>query len=509
MSIRPDKVFRNIAKSISPETVVAQNEEVLDSFIDLLSENSPISINMLDAFYNVGDVPSLDNVKDAFSEIYMNNVWTVMNKAQNDYILRQKLNNVLQDFLNIPGNEDYRIEDNVYFKEADRIFNNENIITNKEFLMKKGTKTGMEYAYKLGYEAVIDGDVFQGVNDYYFDFIESGNPWEYTIEGSMLPDTFNAFVRPLSHPVGFNYIYTKIFHLTFTDYYGVNILYYADLVEVVCKKDGITTRLPFASVSGAGFSTSTNIDAQKTNDYGDPTNEPSQADPNNTLNGEFPVSGKLKSYEKGVWELHGAYDGYDYEKYTFEKGELIDTQSPYTDDPNDVFYNTPVYDGDVLYRFTKRDEYKVYLEFYKNENNTPNFNPVAGIGDETFKWDDLDSCDIHTLNYETIPIPIMYDEFTFENNAVVEDIIPPLLVVLPSPVVGDDNPAPSTPVGAYTNTPLAVGHFYVGLSNVFYDNDGVQTVMEGYTFEVQNPNFNGGSWTAIMREDEYTSPPAP
>jgi len=329
-----DKVFEGLVEAISPKKIMAENKDVIDAFINVLTEESPISVNILDIFSKNTNVPSIQNVQTEFAKMYLNNFWYVWNKAKNDYGLKNRLDNILRQY-NELNSEKFINSDLSFFDDEASLYTSERYILGKEFKEKKGTATAIEYAYKVAWLAGIEGplrdsyefaikhqackgfsegfiigcnvisDGFScsdniGINQYIgqdengvdvvatrgsineangsstYQTFNSGAPgtpgtsgdpqgdpgtpnnvsngftkyintmmisdsvstekpcvpFRYEVEGSLLPEMFEKFVVPLAHPVGFSYLYKKLLHLTFTDYFNLKYIYRADKVSV-------------------------------------------------------------------------------------------------------------------------------------------------------------------------------------------------------------------------------------------------------------------------------------
>lgn len=267
-----DRVFEEIIKAISPKTIVSTNQSVIEAFVDILSEISPISVNMLDVYSKDTSITNIENVQLGFAKMYLNNFYSVWRQAETDYILRNRLENLLQKYRDLDSEE--LLEDISFFDDENSMYTAERYTLGKDFKEKKGTATAIEYAYKVGWLAGIEGPlrteydfnliqeeciggVSQGfwicdslvtpcsgldgsgtsklINSFIISEEVTGElctPFTYQIEGSMLPELFEAFVVPLAHPVGFRYIYTKVLKLALVDYFNIEYVYSADKVNI-------------------------------------------------------------------------------------------------------------------------------------------------------------------------------------------------------------------------------------------------------------------------------------
>jgi len=267
-----DTVFEQVATGIAPKIISVENRAVIEAFADILSELSPVSVNNMDIFYK-GD-PSgsshpnhIKGIQDGFAEMFLENFWSAIENAKNDYKLRNRLQDILASFVDSEGNS-LLTGDLEFFTNTDELYTMERFLAGKEFKLKKGTHAALEYAYKAIWQAEVEGPLRQ---DYSFNitaddcpsrFLEgfyinpiddpihpgviigtarisdyvSGatvcNPFKYSIEGSMLTEFFLAVVKPLAHPVGFNYDFIKSNAINFEDIYGSSIITRASSVRV-------------------------------------------------------------------------------------------------------------------------------------------------------------------------------------------------------------------------------------------------------------------------------------
>ena len=176
-----DKVFKLIVRAISPEIIETENGPLLDSFADSLGNLSPISINITDVFYkpkgewdpvlNKPPTNYIKNVQDINNHIYMNNFWKLKNKYNKNYLINHYLADTLYQYSligDIDLSEDYK-----FFENYDQLFTEDKHVGNREFKLRKGSKTSLKYAYKNVWNAKVEGilqeDYFFEVDDDRFD----------------------------------------------------------------------------------------------------------------------------------------------------------------------------------------------------------------------------------------------------------------------------------------------------------------------------------------------------
>jgi len=375
-----DKVFEGIIKAISPDVIVAENTKLIDSFVDLLADASPISVNIIDFFSKNPNIASISEVQDELAEMYLKNFHFVWNKAKNDYVLKNKLEKLLKQYRELTGSIDEG--DFNFFGNEKELYTTERYILAKEFNQSKGKTTAIEYAYRVAWLANIEGplrteydfnitqesckgfdagfyicknvvpelsgggecsytnadypplapvevspppldgngipifpvpiepgsldpgrvpqDATQGFSKFINTFMISDEvnenpcfPFRYVVEGSMIPDFFEAFVIPLAHPVGFRYIYQKLFKTAFIDYFNVELIYRADEVFV-------STLCPGGDC---------NLSSIKT--------QYSDVPPNVSI-----TNSQWKTFEELKVDI-GPYAGSNSEKYIFENGSYL------------------------------------------------------------------------------------------------------------------------------------------------------------------------------------------
>jgi len=366
INIKEDKVFRSVVEAITPEKIFKENKELIDAFVDILVEESPISINIMDIFNKDKSIESLDAVQKQFAEVYLNNFYTVWNKAKTDFRLKNKIDNLLKEYSNLGVEIDRKKSFINFFKNEEEMYTSDRYMMAKTFNEKKGTEVAIEYAYKLAWLSGIEGPLRDA---YFFDihsqsclglsegFIICGdslsdplppeptqeekdlfpNIWPlpseipilcsdssasrigtftisdsvsydsctkftYQIEGSLFPEFFEAFVLPLAHPIGFNYIYRKITSIAFEDYFNLEYIYRCDEIGVrsLCKEGDCSEALTEPYGIRATYDDNGNI----------------------ITRGGGITNSQLKYIEKGIM-VRGTYKDWDYEKYTFDNQNYL------------------------------------------------------------------------------------------------------------------------------------------------------------------------------------------
>lgn len=204
--------LKNIFNAITPENIknIPLIQTAMDIFIENLEENSYISQDIKKIYESKNE-----ELRLALIKTYLSSLYNILNKAQNNHILRAKLesNNLLNS---VP------IE-----SELIKILNEEHVITNKAFKQKLGTKIGVEYAYNLA-KYLESGET---ATDFQMDEVK---PFHFNVFGSILKETYNEITKPLSHPIGFTFDYNQVIKEILIDLYGIIQKYNFNSIEVRC-----------------------------------------------------------------------------------------------------------------------------------------------------------------------------------------------------------------------------------------------------------------------------------
>jgi len=165
-------------------------------------------------------------LQDKLAEIFMHNVYSIAKKAELDYNFRNKMVSILSKI-----DIDYDI-----LGKINELFTEERYIINGTWVTKKGTAIAMEYSAR---EAIESGLQPIGVNVPYKWKMTSKDPMTYSVEGSIFPAVFEAFVKPLSHPIGYIYDYKMVCEIELTDYVMAYKREHAEMVIVrtLCWSD--------------------------------------------------------------------------------------------------------------------------------------------------------------------------------------------------------------------------------------------------------------------------------
>ncbi len=263
--LHKDVVLQKIVKNLTPVTVYNDNSEFIDAFSQTLVNYSPVSINILDYWskrelqqvikplsnfdmtvmpedklFYINDqakasgeptaffINSIIVLQEKLAETFMNNFYTTAFKTRTSHTLRQKLYHFFTMF-EIDINDANNIE--MLFGNINTLFKQERFITNKEFNEKKGKVITLSYAARAAWEAKIEGPLTS--TDFFLDFFDLG-AFSYRVESVLLGDVYNAFVKPITHPIGMGLHYIKVCKIELSDKVLNRIKYTADAITVKC-----------------------------------------------------------------------------------------------------------------------------------------------------------------------------------------------------------------------------------------------------------------------------------
>ena len=186
-------------------------KDSIDILIDHIIENTPIAIDMFNLYNTKNSVLYEELIKIFFKNFYD----VFQDNIKNQELIRkleQKHKKALTTF------DRSKIETNIV-----NLFNNERLQELRSFAQSKGTLKGIEYIYKLvmsmGWQQgnlSVEGEV---------EVTNGKNHMEYIVKGPLISELFENFIKPLSHPMGWTYIYYRMFTLSFKDYFFVEASY--------------------------------------------------------------------------------------------------------------------------------------------------------------------------------------------------------------------------------------------------------------------------------------------
>ena len=262
--LHKDVVLDRVIHTLTPPPVWEDNAELLLAFSQTVVNYCPISINIMDYWnkaelYNIlvplddgvfDFIPddkvyqgppkaffinSMLNLQEKIAGVYMSNVYNTAHEARTSHTLRQNLFHTFELF-GIPIDD----KENLLFGDVNNLFTEEKFLTNKEFNMKKGKSISFKYITKNAYDAKIEGSL---TAPSYFCEYEDIGIFNYKVTSSILPDVYNTFVKPLTHPLGMIGTYEKQCRSELSDRVLSDTRWNADAVTIRCSNTSDTSPL--------------------------------------------------------------------------------------------------------------------------------------------------------------------------------------------------------------------------------------------------------------------------
>jgi len=373
-----DPIFKSVIKNLTPNVVYENNQELFEAVGDTLVNYAPISINISD-YWNkdtqekivvpltrdsdlifnpqssetrpifgleddvtnhglsvgyFGEVQALEpdvitnnercgffinstlTLQDTLAKIFVNNVYVVAKKTKEDPKIRRLIFSKFERLGVDP--EDITIFDNI-----NNLFTEQKYSVNKEFNESKGTKTAIKYATWDGWDAKIQGSS-QDNKKFFVDVFEE-EPLKYRVESPLIPMIFDTFVKPLTHPIGFDCDYRMVCNIFPEDnqeYVFCETLYTADEVSVIelCTSNKEPIPVPSDETVVCGITTSKNYVFATTDGTG----------LNSLISQDEGTGNILKNIETGIME-QGTYFNWWYTKYIFENNNYLIKYTEYID----------------------------------------------------------------------------------------------------------------------------------------------------------------------------------
>jgi hypothetical protein len=223
-------LFKELIKLSIPSTILDNklNADVIDIVLDYVEANTSLS-------YDISKVFTGDNavIKEEFVNTYLQNISSAFEGALYNTDIKDKLTEV---YASIGQTYDPSTLPNI----AD-VFTDEYLNVSKTFKQRKGTSPAIKFAYNAIRNSKIQSvDVSPDVNDPAFN-IELGTPdnpaepFMFRVEGSLYKEVYENAIKPIVHPVGFGYIYSKLLAILFTEYVDVKLSYTNRDIQVKCN----------------------------------------------------------------------------------------------------------------------------------------------------------------------------------------------------------------------------------------------------------------------------------
>lgn len=221
------KLTKSLAQSIVPDNLkeIELFKVVVDVFIEYMEENSKLTLDSTKFL-------DLDNevVFEELLKIYARNFYEVVLKARNNLELIRKLTKIHKNF-----NVDF--DPSRLNLELSKLINPETLTLLKNFQQSKGTLRAIEYVFDIFNKIQFEEEILQ--SDAVFEVKETGNLLEYSVETNMLKDIYETFIKPLTHPVGWKYVYARLIQLSFKEYFFVDEVYKINILQVY-NSNGLT-----------------------------------------------------------------------------------------------------------------------------------------------------------------------------------------------------------------------------------------------------------------------------
>ena len=216
-------MIKQIIPAITPSNItdIQILKDGMNIFLDYLTEHSDIAIDIK----NILDEKKVP-IYEEFVKIYLDNIYKVLSNTEHNEALYSKLKVMYEAF----GLDIADLDLSVNITD---LLSKDFILTNKDYKSSKGTPKAMEYIYNIIIKSGIQEDLLHD-NTGNFIYSESGNIFEYKIEGTMIDEMYEHFVKPLTHPVGWAYFYQRVFYMSFVDYFNIDFLYNINAMEVRC-----------------------------------------------------------------------------------------------------------------------------------------------------------------------------------------------------------------------------------------------------------------------------------
>lgn len=223
-------MIKSIINNIIPDNIkdIKLVRDCLDVFLDYVVENSNIAIDTYNLYSDKNEV-----IYDDLLKVFIRNVYETIDKNKNNPTLVNKLDELYKR----AGYKSFR-DFEINSKMVDLIIR-EDLESSKIFQQTKGTSKSLEYVYNLVDKMNFQQGILESDNE--FKFIEGSNVFEYKVEGSLIEELFEYFVKPIAHPVGWAYMYSRVYSMYFEDYILSEVKYDISSFYIGClnqeKKD--------------------------------------------------------------------------------------------------------------------------------------------------------------------------------------------------------------------------------------------------------------------------------
>jgi len=214
---------------------IRENEKVnslLEIYMDYMKDSSylsayPNEVRDLDflnyKYEETNDVRYRDAKKEVL-DMYLQEIVRTFDNVQSSEVVFNKFKKIYE-ILDLPVN------DIVMDNKLQEVLDSSYINSNKDYKQKKGTAAAFYYIFDLVNKAqlqdVSEGDflnVLEGTE------LDPNEPFSYRVESSIYKEVFDEAVKPLAHPLGFDYLFYKLVTAIFEDFYSVEITKKVDVL---------------------------------------------------------------------------------------------------------------------------------------------------------------------------------------------------------------------------------------------------------------------------------------
>lgn len=221
-------MYKSVLKKIVPENVRDRQviKDSLDVFVDYIFEYSNLAIDINNLYTSKNEVTFEEIIKT-----YAANFYNVVNDGAKNNRLAQALRKAHEKW-------GFTFDETKLSFTALELLTQEQLELFKSFQQSKGTFRSIEFIYKIIEQLGIESGVLETDGELVLkDFKDQ--PFHYQLEGSMLQEVFESFVKPLAHPVGWTYLYLRTYNLHFKDYFLCKEVYYPKTFRVYCRDRNI------------------------------------------------------------------------------------------------------------------------------------------------------------------------------------------------------------------------------------------------------------------------------
>ncbi|MHB8097996.1 MAG: hypothetical protein ACYDD5_00190 [Sulfuricurvum sp.] len=179
-----------------------------------LDVSNPIDLLNLDFLTENVNKNTSNNIRTELIKIHLQEIYDTLDDIIDDVDVYNRFKQLYEQLgLSI---SDFQMA----FEIEDTIMS-EYISASRSFKTKKGNKTGFFFAYdlvnKTGIQKISTENHFKLLEGTH---VNPKEPYTYRIETSLYKEIYHATVAPLAHPVGFEYIFTRLLYLILEDNYN-------------------------------------------------------------------------------------------------------------------------------------------------------------------------------------------------------------------------------------------------------------------------------------------------